>query len=233
MNGGDKLLDTRGPPHTPFETAPEHFKQKYQDISLELRGNVPSALSKKAIDDLIGYYGHISALDSCIGALQLALSETGQENNTIFIFTSDHGAMVRSQGFADKQRPYEESINVPLLIRYPKVLSNKGRKNDMLIGTPDLMPTLLGLAGLPIPNTVEGENRTPVLLGREKDTIKAVLIASYHAFGQWPKSQGGKEYRGVRTKRYTYVNLKKWHYVTDETGTVPYSKINYLGLPIK
>jgi arylsulfatase A-like enzyme len=187
----------------------------------------------------------------------------------------------------NKQRPYEESINVPMLIRYPEVFGNKGRKNDMLIGTPDLMPTLLGLCGLSIPDSVEGEDKSAVMSGKAKDKTDAVLIASYHPFGQWPAKQGGKEYRGVRTKRYTYVKdlngpwllfdnlkdpfqqknrgneksceqvqkelekeltellkknkdeflpgtsyIKKWKYVTDETGTVPYVKINYQGLPI-
>lgn len=276
-----------GPPHTPFETAPESFKKIYREKLLKVRENVPDELKQKAINDLIGYYAHISALDSCIGVLQQSLKETGLDENTIFVFTSDHGAMVQSHGFVNKQRPYEESINVPMLIRYPEVFGNKGRKNDMLIGTPDLMPTLLGLCGLSIPDSVEGEDKSAVMSGKAKDKKDAVLIASYHPFGQWPAKQGGKEYRGVRTKRYTYVKdlngpwllfdnlkdpfqqknlvneksceqvqkelekeltellkknkdeflpgtsyIKKWKYVTDETGTVPYVKINYQGLPI-
>lgn len=276
-----------GPPHTPFETAPESFKKIYREKLLKVRENVPDELKQKAINDLIGYYAHISALDSCIGVLQQSLKETGLDENTIFVFTSDHGAMVRSHGFVNKQRPYEESIHVPMLIRYPEAFGNKGRKNDMLIGTPDLMPTLLGLCGLSIPDAVEGEDKSAVMSGKTKDITDAVLIASYHPFGQWPAKQGGKEYRGVRTKRYTYVKdlngpwllfdnlkdpfqqknlvnekfceqvqkelekeltellkknrdeflpgtsyIKKWKYVTDETGTVPYVKINYQGLPI-
>ncbi len=276
-----------GPPHTPFEQAPESFKKMYRDKQLKLRSNVPSDLSDEAIDDLIGYYGHISAMDSCIGVLQQTLKETGLDENTIFVFTADHGAMIRSHSYVNKQRPYEESINVPMLIRYPAVFGNSGKKNDMLINTPDLMPTLLGLCGLPIPETVEGENKSAIMKGTAKDKTEAVLIASYHAFGQWPKARDGKEYRGVRTKRYTYVKdlngpwllfdnqkdpyqlsnlvnlkaykkvqndlekqlidilkkqkdeflpgmdyIKKWNYVTDNSGTVPYIKMNYQGLPI-
>lgn len=276
-----------GPPHTPFETAPEAYKQKYRNKALKIRANVPAENNDKAIKDLIGYYGHISALDSCIGVLQKTLTENGLDENTIFIFTADHGAMVQSHGYVNKQRPYEESINVPMLIRYPKVLGDKGSKNDLLIDTPDLMPTLLGLCNLPIPKTVEGIDKSAIIKGKAKDKTDAVLIASYHPFGQWPESQGGKEYRGVRTKRYTYVKdlkgpwllfdnlndpfqlvnlvnnteskqiqvalekqlagilrqnkdeflpgkeyIKKWKYVIDNTGTVPYSKINYQGLPV-
>ena len=282
------LVLSWGPPHTPFETAPESFKKIYRGKSLKIRGNVPADLKEKAIADLIGYYGHISALDSCIGVLQQTLKETGLDENTIFVFTADHGAMVRSHGFINKQRPYEESINVPLLIRYPQVFGNQGKKNNMLIGSPDLMPTLLGLCNLPIPKTVEGEDKSAIMKGEKQDHTDAVLIASYHAFGQYSKELGGKEYRGVRTKQYTYVKdlsgpwlffdnqkdplqlnnlvndqksqkikkeleikltnllnrtndkflpgmeyIKKWNYVIDKTGTIPYVKINYQGLPIE
>jgi len=194
-----------GPPHTPFGQAPEQFKKLYRGKTLQLRPNVPAELKDKAIDDLVGYYGHISALDSCIGVLQKTLQETGLDENTIFVFTADHGAMVQSHSFVNKQRPYDESINVPLLIRYPAAFGNSGKKNDLLINTPDLMPTLLGLCGLPIPKTVEGFDKSPVMKGLAKDNTEAVLIASYQPFGQWPREKGGKEYRGVRTKRYTYV----------------------------
>lgn len=276
-----------GPPHTPFETAPESFKQKYRQKNLKLRANVPADLKDMAINDLIGYYGHISALDSCIGVLQKALAETGLDRNTIFIFTSDHGNMIRSHGLMNKQQPYEESILVPMLIRYPAQWGNRGKKNDLLIGTPDLMPTLLGMCGIPVPGSVEGEDKSPVLKGEVKDDTEAVLIACYQPFGQWPRKQGGMEYRGVRTKKYTYVKtlngpwllfnnrkdpyqlknlitdpgyheiaedlelklktllaatndqflpgmdyVRKWGYVTDETGTIPYLKINYEGKPI-
>jgi arylsulfatase A-like enzyme len=219
--------------------------------------------------------------------LQKTLKETGLDENTIFVFTADHGAMIRSHSYVNKQRPYEESINVPLLIHHPESFGDTGKKNDMLIGTPDLMPSLLALCGLSIPKTVEGIDKSPVMKGTAKDKTKAVLIASYHPFGQWAANNGGKEYRGVRTKRYTYVKdlngpwllfdnlkdpyqlinqvnekgyqqvqkeldkeltsilkkncdeflpgmeyIKKWHYVVDETGTIPYVKINYQGLPI-
>ena len=71
-------------------------------MNLKLRGNVPDSLKRKAIKDLIGYYSHISALDSCIGLLQKAIRKN-KLTNTIFVFTSDHGALLRSHGFQYKQ----------------------------------------------------------------------------------------------------------------------------------
>lgn len=289
--GKDKpflLFLSWGPPHTPFDKSPENYKTIYGKKQLTLRANVPDDMKDRALTDLVGYYSHITTLDSCIGILQRVIAEAGLEENTIFIFTSDHGAMVRSHGFSHKQRPYEESIRIPLLIKYPAGFGEKGRNTDMLINTPDLMPTLLGLCHLPVPVTAEGDDKSAVVEGRKKDKTDAVLIACYHPFGQYNRNIGGKEYRGVRTKQYTYVrdlngpwllfdNLKdsfqmenlidepsyrgvrrdlekkldsllekrgdeflpgmdyirKWEYVTDDTETIPYVKINYKGIPIK
>jgi arylsulfatase A-like enzyme len=220
-----------GPPHSPFQTAPEAMKKIYRRKKLQLRKNVPDSLKVKAINDLIGYYGHISALDSCIGELQGTLKETGIYENTIFIFTSDHGAMVRSHGFEHKQVPYEESINVPLLVNYPNVLGTKGRKKDMLINTPDLLPTILGLCKLPIPTSVEGQDKSEIITHKIKDTTDAVLIACYHPFGQWPAKSGGKEYRGVRTKRYTYVKDLKGAWLLFDTKIDPFQLNNLVNNP--
>jgi arylsulfatase A-like enzyme len=174
-------------------------------MRLKLRGNVPGNLTDKAIEDLIGYYGHITALDSCVGELHKTLNETGMDENTIFIFTSDHGAMVRSHGFEHKQVPYEESINVPLLLKFPKKLGSRGKKIDILINTPDILPTILGFCNITVPASVEGQDKSKIIINNVKDKTDAVLIACYHPFGQWSVIKGGKEYRGVRTKRYTYV----------------------------
>jgi arylsulfatase A-like enzyme len=86
------MILSLGPPHTPFQTAPESFKKIYREKVLTVRDNVPDELKQKAIEDMIGYYAHISALDSCIGILQQTLKETGLDENTLFVFTSDHGA---------------------------------------------------------------------------------------------------------------------------------------------
>jgi len=199
------LVLSWGPPHTPLQEAPARFKNLYKDKTLRLRPNVPSELKEKAISDLIGYYGHMSALDSCIGELQAAIRKAGIETNTIFVFTSDHGDMLNSHGYSFKQRPYEESINVPFLIKYPEAFGTKGISNDMLLNTPDIMPTLLGLCRLSVPASVQGDDKSGILLGKTADTTEAVLISCYQPFGQWTRNMGGKEYRGLRTKQYTYV----------------------------
>ena len=69
--------------------------------------------------NLAGYYAHCSALDDAMGQLLATLEETQQAENTIFVFTADHGDMLGSQGQWKKQKPFDESARVPMLVRWP------------------------------------------------------------------------------------------------------------------
>src|ERR1041385_3887316 len=177
----------------------------YQPENLKLRSNVPSDVERQTRIDLAGYYAHCSALDDCMGELLRTLRETGLERNTILIFTADHGDMLGSQGMRAKQKPFDESVRIPLLIHWPASLGTRARTLDAPINSEDLMPTLLGLCHLPIPKTVEGLSYSRYLSGGKNPSDGAVLIACIGPFGEWPRSRGGREYRGVRTTRYTYV----------------------------
>jgi arylsulfatase A-like enzyme len=195
-----------GPPHTPYHTAPKQYRELFDGKKLTLRPNVPGKNEDRARKDIAGYYAHIAALDDCIETILKTLKETGLENDTILVFTSDHGDMLYSQGEQKKQRPWDESIMVPFLVRYPAALGRAGRTIDMPINTPDIMPTLLALSGVEIPDTVEGADFSAILRGNRQPGDNAALITCPSPFGQWKrKKHGGREYRGVRTRRYTYV----------------------------
>jgi len=264
-----------GPPHNPYNTAPEESRKLYKPEELALRPNVPAEKAPRG--DLAGYYAHCSALDECLGRLWETLRECKSDEDTILIFTSDHGDMLGSQGLSRKQHPYDESILVPFLIHWPR-LCKEARALATPFGTPDIMPTLLGLCGIAIPKTVEGADFSAHLRGGPAPGDGAALIACYAPSGEWTKSRGGREYRGVRTQRHTYVRtlagpwllfdneqdpyqlknlcgdpkhaetqkgleenlqrqllrtnddfqpaehyIRKWNYVTDKTGTVPYT----------
>ena len=194
-----------GPPHAPYLTAPEKYRDMYDGASLTLRPNVPKEREEEARRDIAGYYAHMTALDDCVGMLVETLRECGIEDNTILVFTADHGDMLYSQNSMKKQQPWEESIRVPFLVRYPETLGNRGREIDMPISTPDIMPTLLGLSGVTVPGSVEGSDYSGVLTGRTTPSNECSLIMCPHPFGQWSKRIGGREFRGVRTRRYTYA----------------------------
>jgi arylsulfatase A-like enzyme len=223
------LVISWGPPHTPFFPVPEEFEALYRDKDLRVRPNVPEGRIERTKRDLIGYYSHISALDQCIGELRDAITKAGMDENTIFVFTSDHGHMVNSHGQYDKQKPYEESIHVPFLIRYPALLGDKGRDTDMLLNTPDIMPTLLSLCKLPIPVSVEGDDLSKIITGEIDDYTEAVLISCPHPFGQWHRGRGGKEYRGVRTKQYTYARDLNGPWLLYDNKKDPYQTSNLIG----
>jgi arylsulfatase A-like enzyme len=194
-----------GPPHAPYETAPQKYRKQFSEAQIKLRPNVPKKFEAKAKKALAGYYAHIAALDDCIGDILQALKESNLENDTIIVFTSDHGDMLYSQGGQKKQQPWDESILVPFLLRYPAALGSKGKTVDMPINAPDIMPTLLGLSGVEIPDTVEGTDLSGILRGIEKPKDDTVLISCPSPFGQWRRERGGREYRGIRTSQYTYV----------------------------
>ncbi len=222
------LVLSWGPPHNPYPTAPEAY-QLFDPAKIILRKNAKDTPPFRT--DLAGYYAHIVALDKALGDLLKTLDEQKLRDNTIFVFTSDHGDMLGSQGETRKQRPWDESIRVPLLIRYPAALKN-GRISQLLINTPDLMPTLLGLSNVEVPSTVEGENYAPILRGEQPEPAdSAALIACYAPSGEWTTARGGRVYRGVRTTRYTYVRTLNGPWLLYDNVVDPYQLENKVADP--
>ncbi len=199
------LVLSWGPPHDPYKTAPKNYQDMYDPQQITLKENIPEAYKEKAREELAGYYAHISALDDCIGDLMQTVKDKGILEDTIFIYTSDHGDMLHSHGETRKQRPWDESIRVPFLLQYSREFDDNARKVSIPFNTPDIMPTLLGLCDLPIPETVEGTNYAPHLRGEMTLQIDEALIMCPHPFGEFVRANNGREYRGIRTERYTYV----------------------------
>ena len=225
------LMLSWGPPHNPYQTAPERFRTLYKPEEIRLRPNVPPEQADVARRELAGYYAHCTALDECVGKLWRTLRELEIERDTIFVFTSDHGDMLHSHGEIRKQRPWDESIRVPLLIRYPRLLGERGKTLDGLISSEDLMPTLLGLAGVPTPASVEGKDFSRYMQGGDDPSDGAALITCPAPFGEWLRSRGGREYRGVRTRRYTYVRTLDGPWLLYDNQNDPYQLDNLVGKP--
>ena len=87
------------------------------------------------------------------------------------------------------------------------------------------MPTLLGVCGLPIPGTVDGRDFSPALRGEAVDS-EAALLACFHPFGEWSRPVGGREYRGIRTKRYTYCRTLEGPWLLYDNDTDPWQLDN-------
>ncbi|WP_164821309.1 sulfatase-like hydrolase/transferase [Paenibacillus koleovorans] len=164
------------PPHPPH-TAPEPYMEMFRDRELTLRPNVPldHPELEQWKDYLRAYYAQIANLDHNIGRMLNALEETGQLDNTILFYFADHGDMMGSHGKRGKTQPEVESSQIPLLIRYPKQIP-AGQVSDGLISGVDLMPTLLGLIGAPIPSYVEGSDLSETVRGLQAEGAKSVVL---------------------------------------------------------
>ena len=185
----------------------------------------------KVRQDLLGYYSHITAIDECIGKMWQTLKDLGIDKNTIIFFSSDHGDLLGAHGAWNQQQPYEESLKVPFLVHYPALFGKMPKTLPTLINSPDIMPTLLGLSGIKIPNSVEGIDFSGVLKGIKKDKITQTLIACYQPFGQWDRSKGGKEYRGIYTGKYTYTKDLNGPWLLFENEKDPFQLNNLIGKP--
>lgn len=219
-----------GTPHNPYNTAPQHYKDLYDPAKLQLDPTVPDSIQDKVRKDLAGYYAHMTALDDMIGEILETLKKEGILDNTIVLFTSDHGDLVGAHGEYFKQRPYDESIKIPFLIQYSAKNGIKSGVRDAMINAEDIMPTLLGLTGMAIPATVEGKDFSQYLLGKGKDPKDSVaLITCVQPFGQWIRTQGGREYRGIRTPKYTYVRDLHGPWLLFDNTADPYQTHNLIG----
>ena len=158
------LVLSLGPPHFPHDNAPEEFQKMFSPETVTFSPNVAfddGDSEQFARKEAAGYYANIAALDRCVGDVVEALKANDLEENTILVFASDHGEMMGSHG----RRPYtkqifwDESCRVPFLLRYPPFTSgSQGRKVTTPLGTVDIMPTLLSLCGVDIPESVEGDD---------------------------------------------------------------------------
>lgn len=217
-----------GPPHFPLNTAPKQYRALYQKRDIQLRPNVPAKLREQAVADLRGYYAHIAAVDHCIARLLSTLQAAGIADRTIVVFTSDHGDMMRSQGLATKHVPWDESIRVPFLLRYPQKLGNKGRRVRTVLNAPDIMPTLLALAGIAAPDGIQGTDYSKLCEGASPPRDSAAFLQFPVSYGQ-ARSEGIGEYRGLRTEQYTYVRSLRGPWLLYDHQTDPYQMHNLCG----
>jgi arylsulfatase A-like enzyme len=198
----------------------------YQAQELKLRPNVPAADADRARKDLAGYYAHCTAIDKCVGDLWQTLKDAGIDRDTIVVFTSDHGDMQWSQGKIRKQRPWDESIRIPLLIHNPAAFGDAGKKVGALVNAQDLMPTLLGLCNVRVPKSAEGFDYSRYLTGGTDKIPEAAVIMCPVPFSEFSKKAEGREYRGIRTDRYTYVRDLNGPWLLYDNQTDPYQLTN-------
>jgi arylsulfatase A-like enzyme len=217
-------------PHYPHNSAPNKYKEMYPQNSLTLNPNVPEEMEKITRKELQGYYAHATATDEAIGNVLAKIKELNLLENTIIVFTADHGEMMGAHGVKPfvKQLAWNESIGVPFLIRFPKIGNNKGKKINAPLNTPDILPTLLGLSNIKIPKDIQGENLTKLIYNPNPETDRVALVMNAAPFGS---NFGNPEYRAIRTKQYTYGRTLKGPNMFFDNIKDPYQMNNLVGNP--
>jgi len=153
---------------------------------------------------VLGRLRSLMAVEEGVGEILKALRETNQLDDTVIVLASDNGYFYGEHGLSVERRlAYEESIRMPLLVRYPRSIK-AGTIRDELVLNIDLAPTLLELAGLSPPNTVEGRSLVPLLKGSGSEWRKSFLIEYYSdKVFPWIQKMG---YKAIRTERWKYIH---------------------------
>jgi arylsulfatase A-like enzyme len=167
--------------HGPFEPPPRHA-QTYADEqarsvpnlavpAIYRRGepsgqpaSVRESAEKGGVKTNLGMFRGITAIDDNVGRLLKLLDDLGLADDTMVVFASDNGYYLGEHGLGDKRSAYEESLRIPLLVRYPQFVA-KGRLVDQIALNIDLAPTLLDFAGVPVPE-MHGRSWRPLLEGQ-------------------------------------------------------------------
>ncbi len=154
------------------------------------------------------YYAMISHHDHWIGRVIRHLETTGQKENTIIIFTSDHGLAVGSHGLMGKENLYEHSARVPLIFSGPGIDKNKRYDKECLCGHYDFIPTLFELIGLEVPVSSEGISYLDVLKGVNK-TVRETICAGYRRCMRMARDERYKLIHYPLVDRYQLFDLIK------------------------
>jgi arylsulfatase A-like enzyme len=159
----------------------------------------------RSLEELVkDHYCGIEDNDQNIGQVLSALEEQQVLDRTAVIWSSDHGFFLGEHRFYDKRLMYEPSIRIPLMIRYPRRIS-AGAGSERMVLNLDLAPTLLDLAGIPVPPAFQGKSLLP-LAADPRTPWRSDWLYEYYEF---PGNEEVRPCRGVRTERYKYI-----HYFT-------------------
>jgi arylsulfatase A-like enzyme len=194
---------------------PPHLKGRYRDVALELPPEsdpwVPYTNGHPFVGAIFpldflyrNYCETVVSVDEQIGRILAALDAMGIAENTVVVYAGDNGHFWGEHGLYDKRLAYEESIRIPFIVRYPRLVRDPGRRARQMVLNIDLAPTLLELAGIAPPADMQGHSLVPVL---EDPTALSRTAWLYEHFPVFPIPIPG--ITAIRTERYKYVEYQK------------------------
>ena len=157
----------------------------------------------RSLEELVkDYYAGIVGADENMGRVFRALSDIGQLDDTVIMFSADHGFFLGEWRKYDKRFMHEPSIRTPMLVRYPRMIRASGNNAKMVLNL-DIAPTFLELAGLPIPKQMQGQSMVPFFQGQEPQGWRKDWLYEYY---EYPAPHNVRRHRGVRTERYKLIH---------------------------
>lgn len=213
-----KFRGEDGKRHFRYDTQDELMKY-YKRDSIRVRPGMESTPDLRRM-----YHGHmamVTGVDIAFGWLMDKLEEIGAKENTLVIFTSDHGDMLEFAGALEtKQYPHDYSLHVPFIMRWPGKIS-PDKSTGLLFSAMDIMPTVLGLMNQSIPRECQGKNLAKSILTCDEDAVDYVPIWSFYK----------NSYKGVITKNYTFSKVENTteaplHSVLFDRNNDPYQQKN-------
>ena len=155
------------------------------------------------------YLRCVAGVDKAVGQVLDYLEANDLLENTVVIYTSDQGFYLGEHGWFDKRWMYEESFRMPFIISYPKMILPKSENSNLLLNI-DFAPTLLELASIEIPKSIQGTSFVPQL----KSNFEDVRDAIYYHYYEYPKWHMVQPHYGIRTKRFKlihfYYSMDQW-----------------------
>lgn len=193
---------------------PEHLKTLYEGQDLQLPPESDTWVTLTNNNIFVGapmpmnmlyrnYLRVVASVDEQVGRLLGSLERMGQLDNTVIVYAGDNGHLFGEHGLYDKRNAYEESMRIPFFIRYPKLVRQAGRRDQMVLNI-DLAPTLLDIIGAEIPAFMQGRSMVPFLKNPSLEGRDAFL---YEHFPVFPIPIPG--IAAVRTRDFKYVTYQK------------------------
>ena len=188
--------------------APEEFKGLYDEDVIKPRGQLPNTPENRKMT--VGYYAMCSEVDHHFGRLMEKLKERGVDENTLVVFSSDHGENFGAHAAqCHKGNPHDVAVRIPLILRMPNKIT-QSRVSQLLIGVLDYPSTLLGLMGHDIPKNWQGKNLSVAILEDDDDAIDSLPIFNFKP-----------SWRGVYTRQHTFAfeNIERTRDISTRFGS--------------
>ncbi len=187
---------------------PDHLEPAYRPMNERLLANYDK-MSEKEITRwkyqryIKDYLRTIQGIDDTVGRVMRYLRSSGLADNTIVIYTADQGFFLGENGWFDKRWMYEESLRIPLIVRWPGKVK-RGSVDEHLVQNLDFAPTLLDLAGAKVPEKMQGRSFAPLLKGEDPDDWRDAI---YYQYWEYPGAHSVRKHYGVRTRRYKLIHF--------------------------